>query len=479
MADNSSIFSKAYDWLDERTGIKEITHELLDEPIRGGARWAYVLGSALLFIFSIQVVTGIFLTMYYVPSADHAHASVAYIQKVVPGGWLLRGLHHYGSSAMVIMVVAHLAQTFLFGAYKGKREILWIAGVGMMLIVFAFGFTGYLLAWDQAAYFGTKVGTSIAGEAPVIGPIQQRIMQGGTDLTTITLSRFFMTHVFLLPLGLAGLAALHLFLFRKATPAGPYHEKDNHKTERFYPGQVFKDSVAMAIVFGILVLLSWKLPAELGPMADPSSDYLARPPWYFMPLFQLLKYFPGQLAIIPAFVLPGLLFGALFLLPFLDKRAERNPFKRPIATGLLVLVIGGAIGLMALAKYEDNHNPDFKAKLEAQEKENEEFFKKPFEPQIIGGTGAAATGALAKVAEPPAAYLENCASCHGDHGEGAAVFPALIGLSAKPQRTQDDLYKILVDAAPYGLKAPMPASFPDIKDEDKKKIAEWLASLKK
>jgi ubiquinol-cytochrome c reductase cytochrome b subunit len=418
--------------------------------------------------------------MYYVPSADHAHTSVAYIQKVVPGGWLLRGLHHYGSSAMVILVVAHLAQTFLFGAYKGKREILWIAGVVMMLIVLAFGFTGYLLTWDQAAYFGTKVGTSIAGEAPIVGPIQQRIMQGGTDLTTITLSRFFTTHVFLLPLGLAGLAGLHLFLFRKATPAGPYHERDNHKTERFYPKQLFKDSVAMLIVFIVLVLLSWKSPAELGPMADPSSDYLARPPWYFMPLFQLLKYFPGQLAIIPAFGLPTVLFGALFLLPFFDKKPERNPFKRPIATSLLVLVIGGAIGLMALAKYEDNHNPDFKAKLEAQEKEMHEFFAKPFEQQVIGGAGAEAAGAaMAKVAEAPAAYLENCASCHGEKGEGAAVFPALIGLSAKPQRTQEDLFKILVDAKPYGLKPPMPEAFPDIKDEDKKKIAEWLASLKK
>jgi ubiquinol-cytochrome c reductase cytochrome b subunit len=475
----ANLFSNVYDWLDERTGIKEITSELLDEPIKGGARWAYVFGSALLFIFSIQVVTGIFLTMYYVPSADHAHTSVAYIQKVVPGGWLLRGLHHYGSSLMVIMVVAHLAQTFLYGAYKGKREILWMAGVAMMLIVLAFGFTGYLLTWDQAAYFGTKVGTSIAGEPPVVGAIQQRIMQGGTDLTTLTLSRFFMTHVFLLPLGLAGLAGLHLFLFRKATPAGPYQDNPKRKTERFYPGQLFKDSVAMAIVFAVLVLLSWKLPAELGPMADPSSDYLARPPWYFMPLFQLLKYFPGQLMIIPAFILPTVLFGALFLLPFYDKKPERNPFKRPIATSLLVLVIGGTIGLMALAKYQDNHDPAVKAKLEAQEKEMHEFFAKPFEQQVIGGTGAAAGGALAKVAEPPAAYVENCASCHGDHGEGAAIFPALVGVSAKPQRTQEDLYKILVDATPYGLKPPMPPSFKNISDEDKKKIAEWLASLKK
>src|SRR5262249_58349223 len=125
-------------WRAEGTGIKEFRSEARDEPIRGGARWAYVFGSLLLFLFAIQVVTGIFLSLYYAPSADHAHASVSYIQKVVPGGALLRGLHHYGATAMVILAVTHLAQTFLFGAYKKKRELLWIAGVIMLLIIFAF-----------------------------------------------------------------------------------------------------------------------------------------------------------------------------------------------------------------------------------------------------------------------------------------------------------------------------------------------------
>jgi ubiquinol-cytochrome c reductase cytochrome b subunit len=473
----NKLYQGLYDWLDERTGIKGITREALDEPIRGGARWAYVFGSLLLFLFAIQVVTGIFLSLYYVPSADHAHASVSYIQKAVPGGALLRGLHHYGATVMVILAVAHLAQTFLFGAYKNKRELLWGAGVMMLLIILAFSFTGYLLPWDQAAYFATKVGTNIAGEIPVVGPAQQRIMLGGNDLTTVTLSRFYTTHVFLLPLALAGLVGLHLYLFRRATPAGPFHNRHDKKIERFYPKQAFKDSVAILICFVALVAMAKYSPAELGPVADPSADYLARPPWYFMPLFQLLKYFPGMWAIIPTVVLPAVLFGAMFLLPFFDRREERHPMRRPVATVLLTLIIGGSIGLIFLAKHQDRTNPEFADKLKQQEEEMRAYFAKPFEPQIIGATAASLANG-GKAMDAPQAYAENCASCHGDRGEGKAIFPALIGVSSKPQRSKEDLLKILDDAKAYGLELPMPASFPKISPEDKLKIVEWMMQLK-
>ncbi|HEY6400835.1 MAG TPA: cytochrome b N-terminal domain-containing protein [Blastocatellia bacterium] len=472
-----SKLSKLYDWLDERTGIKEITREALDEPIRGGTRWAYVFGSVLLFLFGIQVVTGIFLSLYYAPTADHAHASVSYIQKAVTGGALLRGLHHYGATAMVIVAVTHLAQTFLFGAYKKKRELLWGAGVLMLLIILAFSFTGYLLPWDQAAYFGTKVGTNIAGEIPVIGPAQQRVMLGGNDLTTMTLSRFFTTHVFLLPLALAGLVGLHLYLFRRATPAGPFHNRDDKKIERFYPKQLFKDSVAMLICFAALIAMTRYSPVELGPVADPTSDYLARPPWYFMPLFQLLKYFPGKWAIIPTVVLPAVLFGSLFILPFLDRREERHPLRRPLATGLLTLIIAGSIGLIFLAKHEDRTNPEFAEQLKKQEEEMRVFFDKPFEPQIVGA-GAAPLATGAKPMAPPEAYALSCAACHGDSGEGSPIATGLIGVSSKPQRSKDDLLKILDDATGYGLKPPMPKSFPKISPEDKQKIVEWMMQLK-
>lgn len=472
--------SSVIDWIDERTGIRRMTRDLLDEPIRGGARWSYVFGSILLFLFLLQVITGIFLTLYYVPSADHAHASVAFIQKAVPGGALLRGIHHYSASAMVIFAVVHLAQVFLFGAYKQRRELVWGVGAVLLLLILGFAFTGYLLAWDQAAYFGTKVGTSIAGEIPVIGPVQQRIILGGTDLTTLTLSRFFATHVFLLPLAMGLLIAAHVFLFRKAGPAGPYHERDDARVDRFYPQQVFKDSIAILGIFLALIAMTRRWPAELGPEADPSSDYLARPPWYFLPLFLLLRYFPGKYSIIPTVVLPGVIFTLIFLLPFLDRRAERHPMKRPFAIAALALILLGSIGLIGLSKYQDKKDLQFSAKLAEQEEEQKAFLAAPFKPQVIGASaGAASPANLAalNVADPPPSFTNHCADCHGGHGEGDSG-PPLIGVSGKPRRSKDDLLKILNNARSYGLKKPMPASFADLSPEDKNSIIEWLDQTK-
>jgi mono/diheme cytochrome c family protein len=200
-----------------------------------------------------------------------------------------------------------------------------------------------------------------------------------------------------------------------------------------------------------------------------------------MPLFQLLKYFPGKWAFIPSVVLPAVLFGALFLLPFFDRREERNPLRRPLATTLLVLVIGGSVGLIYLAKYQDRKHPEFSAKLKEQEEEMHAYFSQPFEPQIIGGAAAAALPDLTKAPEPPPAYAESCAVCHGDKGEGSEspiASPPLIGIAGKPQRSKEDLLKIMDDARAYGLKKPMPESFPRISPEDKLKIVEWMMLLK-
>lgn len=466
-------------WVDERTGMRQALHRLLDEPIRGGASWAYVFGSLLLFLFVLQAATGILLALYYVPSADHAHASVAYIQKAVPGGGLIRGLHHHGASLMIILVIAHLAQTFLYGAYKQGRELVWMAGVAMFLLVLAFAFTGYLLPWDQAAYFGTKVGTSIAGEVPFIGPLQERIMLGGSGLTQLTLSRFFAAHVFLLPLAVGLLAVLHVYLFRRAGPAGPFRARARAAQERFYPRQFFKDVVAAGILFAALVALAEYAPAELGPEADPTSDYLARPPWYFLPLFQLLKYFPGSLSVIPTVVVPGLLFAALLLAPFIDRRAERHPLRRPAATAMLAFTLIGATALGALSRYEDRKEGEVRAKLEEQEEEMRSHLAAPFRPQVISAAAGARrvqVEAAADAPAAPAAYIEHCAFCHGERAEGDSA-PPLIGIVGLPQRSKSDLHEILLDARSYGLRRPMPASFAAIGEEERRRIVDWLDSL--
>ena len=171
--EKDSVIDRMDSWLDERTGVDAILHESLDEPIHGGASWAYIFGSGLLFLFVSQVITGICLALYYVPSADHAHTVVSYIVKVVTAGSFIRSIHAYGSSGIIILLLLHIGQTILYGSYKGRRELLWLSGCILMALMLGMAFTGYLLPWDEKAYFATAVGTNLMAEVPWIGPILQ------------------------------------------------------------------------------------------------------------------------------------------------------------------------------------------------------------------------------------------------------------------------------------------------------------------
>ena len=343
-------------------------------------------------------------------------------------------------------------------------------------LILAFAFTGYLLPWDQEAYFATRIGVSIAGEVPVVGPAQRRVMLGGTDLTSLTLSRFFAVHVLVLPLLLGVLLVVHIYFFRRVGPAGPFHSQTDSRVDRFFPKQLLKDSIAALLVLGALLALAQFLPARLGPEADPTSNFLARPPWYFLPLFELLKFFPGRLSLIPTVILPGSLFALIFLLPFLDRRAERNPLRRPVATALFMFILAGTVSLGALAKYQDHQNPEFNARLNKQDSEARAFLQTPFEAQVIGSVGQVGkqreVEGSGEAVGPPAAFAQNlCANCHGDHGQGGQIGPRLIGVTSKPNRSKDDLMKLLDDTRVFGLKDPMPASFPKLSPEDKARLS--------
>ena len=212
-------------WLNERIGWRNVWTAIFLRKIPK-VNWLYTLGSATLFVAFIQIFTGILLTIYYVPTPDHAYASVQYITNQVPAGWLIRGLHHYGASAMVILTALHMLRVILYGAYKFPREVTWLTGVILLLVVLGFGFTGYLLPWDQKAYWATTVGTRIAGVAPGIGNYILRIMRGGEELSAITLARFFGTHVWVLPTILIVLVGIHLFLvIRLGISAVPTREE--------------------------------------------------------------------------------------------------------------------------------------------------------------------------------------------------------------------------------------------------------------
>ena len=198
-------------WLDERVGWKKVWETIFLRKVPK-VNWLYTLGSASLFLAVNQIVTGILLTVYYVPTPDHAYDSVQFITTQVPAGWMIRGLHHWGASAMVVVTVLHMLRIVLHGAYKYPREVTWFSGVALLLIVVGFGFTGYLLPWDQKAFWATTVGTRIAGVAPVIGDSILRVLRGGESLSAVTLARFYGGHVWMLPAALLLLLLIHLYL---------------------------------------------------------------------------------------------------------------------------------------------------------------------------------------------------------------------------------------------------------------------------
>ncbi len=211
-------------WLDERLGWRGVWETLFLRKIPK-VNWLYTLGSATLFVAVNQIVTGILLTIYYVPTPDQAHATVQYISTQVTAGWLIRGLHHYGASAMVILAVLHMLRVVFHGAYKYPREVTWFSGVALLLIVLGFGFTGYLLPWDQKAYWATTVGTRIAEVTPVVGNWILLLMRGGDELTGVTLARFYGAHVWALPAALVMVLAFHIYLvFRIGISSVPSKE---------------------------------------------------------------------------------------------------------------------------------------------------------------------------------------------------------------------------------------------------------------
>jgi ubiquinol-cytochrome c reductase cytochrome b subunit len=438
-----------WNWIEQRTGMNALLHEALDEPIPGGARYAYIFGSGLLFVFLSQVITGVFLALYYVPSADHAHTTVAYIAKEVAAGSFLRSLHVYGASAMVIIVLLHLSQTFLYGSYKGRRELLWLSGTVLFALVMGMAFTGYLLPWDEKAYFATAVGTNVPSEIPGIGNAVKEVMRGGSELGTLTISRFFVAHVFMIPGLIFLLIGAHIFLFRKAGPAGPTNEdsfQPKLPTQSFYPRQLLMDLGLALVIIVILGALALLYPAVLGPEANPAdTQFLPRPEWYYRSLFQWLKLWPGSSAVIGVGVVP-LIVVVLFLgLPFIDRRTERRPWKRPVAVGLFSLIFGGLIILEGWSYYADAHDPAVAKQLALQEKQRRDYMKEPFKPELQGAPApasaaaseAALGGSVNPATDPAAAAGQKtfeshaCNACHGPGGAGTPIAPKLAGIGKK------------------------------------------------
>jgi len=425
------LFRSVGDWLDDRAGVRKLIHESLYEPIPGGARWRYVWGSTLVMAFMTQLITGVFLWMAYSPSTQTAWESVFYIQYEMNGGWLLRGIHHFMAQAMVVLLAIHFLQVVWDGAYRAPRELNFILGLVLMLIVLGLGLTGYLLPWDQKGYWATSVGTNLASQAPVVGPDVKKLAVGGSEYGHQTLTRFFALHAGVLPGALMAFLVLHIALFRRH---GLHARKpDPAKDAMFWPDQVLKDSIAaLAVLTVVLLLTIYFGGAELTAPADPANPYdAARPEWYFLFLFQFLKWFPGELEVWGAFIIPGLIMTVLFLMPWIGRTRTGHL----INIAMLCVLLGGAAALTAQAIHEDYFaawnskeeilkadDPVLAARYEASERflnakkeahrEAERVIELAESPMRIPPAGALSLMYDDPLLQGPKLFAQNCASCH-------------------------------------------------------------------
>jgi ubiquinol-cytochrome c reductase cytochrome b subunit len=395
-----------FDWLDDRTGHRALIREALYENVPGGSRWRYVWGSTLVFTFTVQLITGMFLWMSYSPSAQTAWESVYYIQFEMSGGWLLRGIHHFTAQAMIVLLVLHLYQVVIDGAYKAPREVNFWVGLILMQFVLGLSLTGYLLPWDEKGYWATRVATSIMSTIPFIGEDIQRLAVGGPEYGHHTLTRFFALHAGVLPALLVAFLAVHIYVFRRHGLHAKVPKRNLDGT--FWPDQVFKDAAVCFVVLAVVVGLSIGLRAELGAPADPAKEYsAARPEWYFLFLFQFLKFFPGEtLEFVGAVVIPGLVMLVMFLMPIVGRWELGHRFNVVFTIGLLL----GAIALTGWAYYADMVKKEYRVAVQ-------EAHENGLRAQQLAARGIPLEGMISVMRSDPKSqgpylFKQHCVQCH-------------------------------------------------------------------
>ena len=458
-------------WLDARLDLAAAKRDLLDREVPARLTWWHTLGSATLTVFLVQVVTGIVLATYYSASPDHAYDSVRYITHEVASGALLRGIHYWGASAMVVLIIAHMIRVFSVGAYKYPREVNWVLGVLVFVIVMAFSFTGYLLPWDQKAYWATAVGTNIAGTTPLLGGALVALLRGGAELGTATLARFYAFHALWLPLSLAVLVAFHITMVvrqgiaarprdlesgapgRTTHPEYPAYYRQAYAAskrggQRFWPDVLGKDALVSAAVVLLLVLLATLVGTPLEAPADPTdTSYVPRPEWYFLPIYQLLKLVPGSLEAVIAVGVPTVLLIVLLALPFFDRNSKRNLLHRPAALAALALLLGGTGILIGSA-----------GRAPAKVSESE---------AVLNSTQRAGRALYAS---------QQCGGCHQIAGQGGDFGPDLTTVGAR--HSPGWIHSFIEQPSRFHPESPMPAfGPPTLSHQEIEELAQFLSTL--
>ncbi len=537
--------NRVYEWVDERTGIKPALDYVLYRRLPKSVNWFFTLGSASLTVFIIQAASGIFLAMGYTPStasvclqnglnpcppellSNEALQSLRHTtgEGIGDFGFWIRGFHHWGANMMVIVVVLHMLRVFFMGSYKYPRELTWFTGVFILLMVLGFSFTGYLLPWDNRAYWATQVGVQIGGSAPLLGDAVSNVLRGGPTLGAATLSRFYAIHVLLLPAITAGLIGVHLFLIIKigisGMPKSPTKEQfsgeffesssvSGKKTGKaFFPYIIFKDAVVSLAVVVLIVLATIFWPVESSNPVNTNNPVSVlqnnkgeeilkdgkvvqippQPEWYFLFLFQFLKLFPSEVDLgvfkiagdaIGGVIIPTVLVILLFAVPILDRGPKRNPLNRPWTTLTMVAIFAAIIALTVFAVNDLNKSASASGGTAAA----------ATVPAATGSSGATATTAAAAAATTaasggaapvaagkgdPAAGLKvfqanACVSCHPANGRSAGIGPKLAAT------TRDEAY---IKNNVRNGKGQMPAyTTEQINEQQLEDVTAYVKSLK-
>lgn len=431
-----------YEWVDKRLHVTDLFNHTAGHPIpKSSASWFYVFGSATLLCFMIQLLTGCLLALVYVPSAAEAYTTLEYLTFRQELGWFLRATHYWGSNFMVGIMLIHVTQVFLFGAYKYPREITWMSGVVLMLLTLGLAFTGQVMRFDEDAYWGLGIGAAIAGRSPGIGQQVVNFMLGGPIIASETLSRFFTLHVFVLPGSVLALVALHLrmvltkgineypkpgHIVRKETYDQEYATIIKKEGIPFFPHGIWKDLVAASIVIGG-ILFCVLMFGPKGPLGEPNPtqiDTVPRPDFFFLWIFAIAALMPDYMETFMLLVAPPIIIGLLFILPFINNTGEKSWRRRPIAV-LSVILIYLALGLLTYLGQTSPWSPDMKAWSGAETPREFVEGRSPLELQGL-------------------AVLQNkqCRNCHAIDGIGGHRGPDLADVGTR--LTKDQLVRQII-----------------------------------
>ncbi|MFT3744838.1 MAG: cytochrome b N-terminal domain-containing protein [Pyrinomonadaceae bacterium] len=469
-------------WLSRETEMDTILQRLTGEPATGIEAWARTTSGLITLLLFLQILTGILMAFHYVPSTNTAYTTVTYIELAVSSGSWLRSLHYHSSILLPIVLSLHLAQMILRGSFRRHRAA-WVFAIALLGLCLAAGATGYALPWDARSLNGVNIAASLAANVPLIGPAAGAWLINGTKISTLTLSRFYGLHVFILPMLISTVIVGRFFIFGRGE-----ENTDREPSAEWRTEQLARNAVVIGIAFAALAYFATVFPAPLGPQTADSATYLPRPGPQFLWLFEMQKYTDGALAAMLALGFPGLVLGGLTIIPLVISKQPR--VAKAVAACMFVFGFGAVAALTSVAIYQDSSDSRIAAQLAKQANDEAEFRKTLFEPKLLQPDrhvgevepNRAANSDPSAASPPPVPhiYSVNCAKCHGAAGEGTAKFPELTGITDRDEDplTPEMVLAIINDPKSVGYSSKMPAYKNKLSDNEKAEIVSWIRSLK-